>query len=125
MHNLQNAGTIFCDCLIGSRPVGVVWIRLDPIRRADRRFDPVDSDVACADRFLCMLGEADHSLLAVVRGDLRIDQLMAQCFEAFEGAALVGADQPRLARHIGGEDRGEAAGLAHAACPAARRKPDR
>ena len=28
-------------------------------------------------------------------------------------------------RHIGGEDRGEPAGLAHASSPVARRRPDR
>ena len=34
-------------------------------------------------------------------------------------------NQPGVAGDIGGEDRGEAAGLAHAASPAARRRPDR
>jgi hypothetical protein len=33
--------------------------------------------------------------------------------------------QPRIARHIGDEDRGEAAGVAHAGSPAARRRPER
>ena len=33
--------------------------------------------------------------------------------------------QQRLARHIGGEDHGEAAGLAHSVSPAARRRPER
>src|SRR5882724_4947421 len=88
MHNPQNAGTIFCDCLIGSRPVGVAWIRLDPIRRADRRFDPIDSDVAYTDRFLRVLGEADHPSLAMALGDRRTDELAAQRFEAFERAFL-------------------------------------
>ena len=62
---------------------------------------------------------------APVLGDFRIEELAAQRLEAFEGAALVGADQPRIARHIGREDRREAAGLAHVASPAARRRPDR
>ena len=44
---------------------------------------------------------------------IAFDQLAAQRFEAFEGAAFVGADQPRIARDIGREDRGEAADLAH------------
>ena len=42
-----------------------------------------------------------------VLGDFRIEELAAQRSEAFEGAALVGADQPRITRHIGREDRGE------------------
>jgi len=89
MHNPQNAGTVFPDCLIGSRAVGVTWIGVDPIRRADRRFDPIDSDFAYTDRFLRVLGEADHRSLAVVLGDLRSDKLAAQRFEAFERTFLV------------------------------------
>jgi hypothetical protein len=50
---------------------------------------------------------------AVVLGDLRIEELMAQCFEAFERALLVRSHQPRIARHIGGEDRGETANGGH------------
>ena len=62
---------------------------------------------------------------AVVLGDFRIEELAAQRLEAFEGAVLVGSDQPRIPRHIGGEDRREPAGLAHVASPAAKRRPDR
>jgi len=59
-------------------------------------------------------------------GDFRIDEFAAQRFEAFERAFLVRPHQPRIPRDIGGEDRGETAGLAHVvASPAARRKPDR
>jgi hypothetical protein len=49
---------------------------------------------------------------------------MAQRLEAPERAFLV---RPSTAntRHIGGEDRGEAAGLAHVVSPAAKRRPDR
>ncbi len=61
----------------------------------------------------------------VVLGDLRIEKLAAQRFEAFERAFLVRPHQPRIPRHIGGEDRGETAGLAHVASPAASRRPDR
>jgi len=43
-----------------------------------------------------------------VLGDLRIDELTTQRLEAFERAFLVRPHQPRIARHIGGEDRGEA-----------------
>jgi hypothetical protein len=62
---------------------------------------------------------------AVVLGDFRIDELAAQRLEAFQGAFLVRFHQPRVARHIGSEDRGETAGLAHVSSPAARRRPDR
>src|SRR6266851_4905527 len=62
---------------------------------------------------------------AMVLDDFRIEELAAQCFEAFERAFLVRPHQPRIRRPIGGEDRGETAGLAHAASPAARRRPDR
>ncbi len=62
---------------------------------------------------------------APVLGDLRIEQLAAQRFQAFERAFLVRPHQPRIPRHIGGEDRSEAAGLAHATSPAARRRPER
>ena len=58
-------------------------------------------------------------------GDFRIEELAAQRFEAFEGAALIGADQPQITRHIGREDRRKPTGLAHVCSPAARRRPDR
>ena len=60
---------------------------------------------------------------AVVLGDLRIDELAAQRFEAFERAFLVRPHQPRIPRHIGGEDRGETAGLAHPSGTPALRRP--
>ena len=43
-------------------------------------------------------------------GDFRIEELAAQRFEAFERALLVRSHQPRIPRHVGGEDRGEAGG---------------
>ena len=46
-------------------------------------------------------------------------------FEAFARPLLVRTDQARIARHIGGKDRGETAGLGHFASPAAKRRPDR
>src|SRR5438094_463025 len=52
---------------------------------------------------------------AVVLGDLRIEKLAAQRFEAFERALLVRPHQPRIPRHISGEDRGETAGPGHQA----------
>jgi hypothetical protein len=50
---------------------------------------------------------------AMVLGDLWIDDLAAQRFEAFERAFLVRPHQPRIPRHIGGEDRGETADARH------------
>ena len=61
---------------------------------------------------------------AMVLVDLRIEELMAQRLEAFERAFLIRSHQPRIPRHIGGEDRGETAGLAHPASAAAKRRPD-
>ena len=40
-------------------------------------------------------------------GDRRIEELAAQRLEAFERAFLVRPHQPRVACHIGGEDRGK------------------
>jgi hypothetical protein len=58
---------------------------------------------------------------AAVLGDFRIEEFATQRSEAFEGAALVSADQPRIAGHIGGEDRRETAGRCHSSgSPAAR-----
>ena len=54
---------------------------------------------------------------------LRIEQLAARAPEAFERAVLVRPHQPRIARHIGGEDRGEAAGRGHPSGPPALRRP--
>src|SRR5215469_10716518 len=45
--------------------------------------------------------------------DLRIDQLFKMRFEALMSALLVHAHQPRVARNVGGEDRGEAACRGH------------
>jgi hypothetical protein len=39
-----------------------------------------------------------------------IEKLAAQRLEAFEGAFLIHPHQPRIAHHIGGEDRGKTAG---------------
>ena len=62
---------------------------------------------------------------AVMLRDSRIDELMAQRFEAFERAFLVRPHQPRVTCHIGGEDRGETAGLAHVSSLIAKRRPER
>ena len=46
---------------------------------------------------------------APVLGDLRIDQLPEMPFEPLVRPLLIGSPQARIPRHIGGEDRGEAA----------------
>src|SRR5216684_238059 len=50
---------------------------------------------------------------AVVLGDFRIEELAAQRFEAFECPFLIRPHEPRIPRHIGGEDRGETAAGGH------------
>src|SRR5215471_3065394 len=61
---------------------------------------------------------------AVMRGDRRVDQFDLNRFEGIESARLVCSNQPRVAGHISGENRGETTGLAHIASPAARRRPE-
>ena len=39
--------------------------------------------------------------------DLRVDELAAMRLQAFVRAFLIRTHQPRVARHIGGEDRGK------------------
>ena len=43
---------------------------------------------------------------ALMLGDFRIEEFAAQRLEALEGTLLVRSHQPRVACHIGGEDRG-------------------
>ena len=50
---------------------------------------------------------------ATMLDDFWIKEFAAQRSKAFEGAALIGANQPRVAGHIGGEDGGEAADRRH------------
>ena len=38
-------------------------------------------------------------------GDLRIDELLAECLERGECAGLVGLHEPAVSNHVGGEDR--------------------
>jgi hypothetical protein len=46
-------------------------------------------------------------------------------FTALPNFSIVRSPRPYLPHHVGGEDRGETAGLAHPASPAARRRPDK
>jgi hypothetical protein len=59
----------------------------------------------------------------VVRGDRRIKQFGADGLQRLEGAALIGADQPRVARDISRQDRSEAAGGGHSSGIPALRRP--
>ena len=111
---------------------------------ADAQFDAVvrfDAGVALRYRLLhrdgaphCIddAGKFDQQTVAgglddppVMLGDLRIDELMAQRIQSSERAFLIRPHQPRIPRHIGGEDRSEPAGLAHVPSPVAKRRPDR
>ena len=60
--------------------------------------------------------ELDHA--AAVLGDQRLDERSAVALEPLEGACLVVLDEPRVADHVGREDRGEpafGAGCGHSA----------
>ena len=46
-------------------------------------------------------------------------------FTSLPNFSIVRSPRPYLPHHVGGEDRGETAGLAHPASPAARRRPDK
>jgi hypothetical protein len=50
---------------------------------------------------------------AVMGGDRRVDQFVADRPELFKRAPLVGSDQPRVSRRIRGENGGKAAGCRH------------
>jgi hypothetical protein len=61
----------------------------------------------------------------VMRSDRRVEQLSSYLLESLESVDLVRSNQARVACHIGSEDRGKTAGLAHAASPTAKRRPDK
>ena len=50
---------------------------------------------------------------APMLGDLRLDQLTEMPLEPFVRALLIRPHQTRVPRHVGGEDRGKAAGGGH------------
>src|SRR5580704_17201567 len=60
---------------------------------------------------------------AAMLGHFRVEELAAQCFEAFERAFLVHPHQPRIPRHIGCEDCGETADCGHYSGTLALRSP--
>jgi hypothetical protein len=55
--------------------------------------------------------------------DFRANQITEMRLEAFVGAFFIGTHQARIARHIGGEDRGKAAGRVHSSGMPALRRP--
>src|SRR5262249_32855508 len=59
----------------------------------------------------------------VVRSDCRIEQPAADGLQGLEGAALVGPNEPRVARDISRQYRGKASGLGHSSGIPALRRP--
>ena len=53
----------------------------------------------------------------MMHGDGRIDQVAAQRPQPRQNPVLVGSGKPRIADHVGHQDRGEFSGLAHGATP--------
>jgi hypothetical protein len=125
-HNPQDPAAELGDCLVAAEAIQVARVNLDEIRRANRVLDPDGGDVSLCDRFLCVLGKADHASTTTRNSTTtpwRAGDLGVQRF--FECTLLVRPHQPRIPRHIDGRDRGGAAALAHEASPAARRRPER
>ena len=54
---------------------------------------------------------------AVVHGDGRVDQVAAERPQPRQNPVLVGSGKPRIADHVGHQDRGQFSGLAHGATP--------
>jgi len=105
---------------------------LDAVFRNRRRvaLDHVRLHFAGATQRVDGAGEFDQQTVTgglddppVMGGDLRIDQLAADRLEPRQRPLLVRSDQPRVARHIGGKDRGETAGCSHSSGKPARRRP--
>jgi len=58
-------------------------------------------------------------------GDQEIEQRGLDRYRHLQDTALVRPNKTRVAHHIDGKDRDEAAGLAHVSSPMAKRRPDR
>ena len=54
---------------------------------------------------------------AVMHGDGRIDQIASERPQPRQNSVLVGSGKPRIADHVGHQDRGQFSGLAHGATP--------
>jgi len=94
------------DAVVRREPLIPLGHRLLHLDRAAHRIDDAGKFHQQA-----VAGGLDDA--AVVLGDLRIEELLPQRFEALVRALLVGAHQPRIAGHIGGENCGEAADRRH------------
>ena len=79
----------------------------------DRAAHGVDDAAELDER--AVAGALDHA--PVMHGDGRIDQVAAQRPQPRQGAILVGAGEPAVSDHIGGEDRREFPGFGHVAPP--------
>ena len=53
----------------------------------------------------------------MVHGDGRVDQVAAERPQPRQNPVLVGSGEPRIADHVGHQDRGQFSGLAHGATP--------
>jgi len=93
--------------VLGRLGVAVYHCALD----LDGAFDRIDHTREFDERPVA--GQLDDA--AAVLFYLRVDELAAMRLQAVERPFLVRAHQPRVARHIGGKDRGETAldGLFH------------
>ena len=94
------------DALILRHPSVALGHRLLHLDRAAHRVD----DTGELDQQPVAGGLDDPAPMLL---DLRITQLAADRLQRGERALLVRPHQPRIARDIGGQDRGETAGLAH------------
>jgi hypothetical protein len=104
------------DAAVDPRPL-VAELR----RQLEQRTAERDEHGAELDQYTVAGGFDDRPAVLGDRG-ARGGAMLAQCQRR---PRLVLPHQPAVADHIGGEDRGETAGPAHAASPTAKRKPDR
>ena len=95
-------------------------VRRDPSVALDHRPLDFNGAVHCVDD----TAELDNAAVAgalddaaVVHGDGRIDQVAAERPQPRQNPVLVGSGKPRIADHVGHQDRGQFSGLAHGATP--------
>ena len=95
-------------------------VRRDPSVALDHRPLDFNGAVHCVDDTAelddaAVAGALDDA--AVVHGDGRIDQVAAERPQPRQNPVLVGSGKPRIADHVGHQDRGQFSGLAHGATP--------
>ena len=95
-------------------------VRRDPSVALDHRPLDFNGAVHCVDDTpeldnCAIAGALDDP--AVVHGDGRIDQVASERPQPRENPVLVGSGKPRIADHVGHQDRGQFSGLAHGATP--------